>query len=138
MNCSTHTDRTGIAVCVNCGSVVCADCVIKSGDNKNVCSTQCAAASMAIDSAIKTIAARVKRSSKANSWVYWSLGAIFGILGAISKPIDLFLATYLLAASVVFIGAGFWYSNIAKKKPPNIPVETLHKRRCRSLCAPRG
>lgn len=115
MNCYNHTDRTGIAVCVNCGAVMCADCARRTEANKIVCSEQCAVASKATDIAITTIVSRMKRSSKANAWLAWSLGAIFGVFGIFFLPSDLFFAIYLLAPGVVFIGAGFWFSNIAKK-----------------------
>lgn len=115
MNCSIHNERAGVAVCVNCGAVICSDCVIRTSNNKNVCSELCSAASMSTDNTIRAIASASKRSSKATSRVYWSLGIIFAILGAIARSVDLFLTMYLLAACVVFIGAGFWYNNISKK-----------------------
>ena len=115
MNCYTHTERVGVAVCVSCGAAICSACVQKTGSGKNVCSTQCAVISGETDSAIAAIASRVTRSNKATAWFCWSLGAIFLILGGISILGDLFLAIYLLLAGVVSVGAGFWYSNIAKK-----------------------
>jgi hypothetical protein len=115
MNCYTHTERAGVAVCVNCGAATCGECLRKTDASKNVCSEHCAVASNATDSAIAAIASRVKRSSGATAWFCWALGTIFIVLGSVSLLGDLFLAIYLLLASVVFIGVGFWFNNIAKK-----------------------
>jgi hypothetical protein len=115
MNCYNHPDRIGIAVCVNCGAAICDNCAKKTDANKNVCSELCAVASKATDSAIAMMASRVKRSSKANAWLLWVLGAVFGLCGVVFLSSDLFFAVYLLAACVVFVGGGFWFDNIAKK-----------------------
>ena len=123
MNCHTHADRTGVAVCVNCGAGLCTDCCRKTDTRKNVCSEECAASAKAMDDAIHTIAARMGRSSNANAWFCWLLGAIFGVLGLFSLPHDLFLAVFLLAPCVVFIFVGFWYNNIARK-PSNLSLQS--------------
>jgi hypothetical protein len=115
MNCYTHTERAGIAVCMNCGAGICGECVQKTDTRKNVCSGHCAVASNTSDSAIAAIASRVKRSSKATAWLCWSLGAVFGVLGCILLPVNLIGALYLLPPAVIFIGTGFWQNSIAKK-----------------------
>lgn len=115
MHCYTHTNRTAGAICVNCGTALCADCTNKTDVRKNVCSSDCAASSMAMDRAINAIGARVRRSSKATAWFCWSLGVIFGVFGVFSIPTDMFFAVYLLAPCLVFIFIGFWYNNIEKR-----------------------
>ena len=115
MNCYRHVDRAAVGVCVNCGAGVCTECVKKTATKKNACSDECVASSSATDGVLNTLAARIRRSSKATAWFCWSLGTIFGILGLFSLSKDLFFAIYLLAPCVVFVFVGFWYNSIGRK-----------------------
>ena len=116
MNCTNHSERTAVAVCVNCGAALCADCCKKTDTRKNVCSSECAAYSMAIDDAVLMTAARSIRARKVLAWFCWLISVIFGVFGAASLlGEDKFFAFYLLASCALFVFIGSWYYRIGTK-----------------------
>ncbi len=116
MNCINHSERTAVAVCVNCGAALCANCCKKTDTRKNVCSSECAASSIATDDAILMAVARSVRARKVVAWFCWLISAIFGVLGVASLlGEDKFFAFYLLASCAVFIFTGSWYYRIGAK-----------------------
>ena len=116
MICRSHSDRQAVAVCVSCGTGVCASCARASGRGKNVCSTECAQSADSLDDAIALIAARTQRAGRATAWFCWFLGALFLVLGSLSLlGGDKFFALFMLASSAAYIFAGTWYGRISKR-----------------------
>jgi hypothetical protein len=125
MNCNTHTDRTALSVCVNCGAAMCKDCCKRTPANKLVCSSECAAASNVMDEAIATITSRSGKSSRATAWFCWLAGGLFGVLGGLyllGGGEDRAFAFYLLASFAVFMFIGFWFKRIGKQAS-NTPLQ---------------
>jgi len=116
MQCTNHTDRSAVAVCVNCGSGLCPNCVTKTASGRHVCSANCGASSDALHAVISSIATRSIRTNKATAWFCWLLGALFGVLGGLSLfGGDYFLSAYLLASAAVFAFVGTWLARIARR-----------------------
>ena len=116
MVCGSHSERQAAALCVSCGVGLCGGCVQKSAKGRSVCSPECANFANVTDEAMAMLSSRTQRGTKATAWFCWLLGGLFAILGLLALVGgDKFLATYLLAPSVIFFFTGTWYGRIAKR-----------------------
>ena len=118
MNCNTHTDRTAVAVCVNCGAAMCVDCCTRTVTRKHVCSPECAAAANAKDDTLAAIATRSRTTTRATAWFCWLLGALFGGVGGLyvlGGGEDRVMAFFFLASSAVTMFTGLWFRKIGRR-----------------------
>lgn len=114
MKCATHPQTDANAICIHCGSGVCADCAQRTPGGRTVCSQECAVGLAATESTLAAIRRKTQGGHRLTGYFCGGAAVVLGIfatLAGLDRQWGISLLQWLLTAG---LGAsGFFYLRLA-------------------------